>query len=312
MALKPGRVGVDPSQVDLFGNIIGGGSGGDSYTKAEADAKFETKSEATAALGLKQNINLQLPVELLAGSALTVETALHGINDEKFTYADNGVLGAKNRFAYPYPHTSKTENGITFTDNGDGSITISGTASADATFQIANRTVSKWLEEYIGTSLIVSGGLSENVAIKMYVNSISDPFYNAGGDTVFTVPSQISNNSWNIYVRVKNGTNLSTPVTVKPMLRLASDTDNTYQPYAMTNRELTDSLDGWTTASLVQSDNTVTFTGLNDNYGYDLYCENKLIGVSSITKTGSGNNITLVYTVTGATAGDSCKLRVIK
>lgn len=48
MALKAGRVGVAPSQVDAAGNIIGGGSGSDSYTKAESDAKFATIASLTA------------------------------------------------------------------------------------------------------------------------------------------------------------------------------------------------------------------------------------------------------------------------
>lgn len=46
MALKAGRVGVAPSQVDMAGNIIGGGS--ESYTKAESDAKYATKTQLTA------------------------------------------------------------------------------------------------------------------------------------------------------------------------------------------------------------------------------------------------------------------------
>ena len=47
MSLQAGRVGVDPSQVDLFGKIIGGGSG-DAYTKAEADAKFLSQTDAAS------------------------------------------------------------------------------------------------------------------------------------------------------------------------------------------------------------------------------------------------------------------------
>lgn len=71
-------------------------------------------------------------------------------------------------------------------------------------------------------------------------------------------------------------------------------------------------LDGWTTTSQVQSDNTVTFTGLDDTYAYDLYCQDKLIGISAMSKTGSGTSVTLVYTVTGASSGDVCKLRIVK
>lgn len=41
MSLKAGRVGVNPKEVDNNGNIKGSTSG--SYTKEEADTKFETK-----------------------------------------------------------------------------------------------------------------------------------------------------------------------------------------------------------------------------------------------------------------------------
>ena len=97
MALKAGRVGVAPDQVDEFGNINSEATSG--YTKQEADAKFETqthassmyetKLEAESALSAKQNVNLSVPIDLLNGSALTVESALKGISD-----IENYVLSA--------------------------------------------------------------------------------------------------------------------------------------------------------------------------------------------------------------------------
>ena len=71
-------------------------------------------------------------------------------------------------------------------------------------------------------------------------------------------------------------------------------------------------LDGWTAAAQVDSSSQVTFTGLSDTYGYDLYCEDKLIGITAITKTGSGSNVSLTYTVSGALTGDYCRLRILK
>ncbi len=70
--------------------------------------------------------------------------------------------------------------------------------------------------------------------------------------------------------------------------------------------------DEWTATALVASDNTVTFTGLSNNRAYTLYCEDKLIGITSMTKTGSGSNVTIVYEVNGASTGDICKLRILK
>ena len=90
MALKAGRVGVSPDQVDEFGKISSEATG--AYTKQEADAKFETqshasstyetKTEASSALNLKQNINIAVPINVLNGSNLAaVEPALHGLEN---------------------------------------------------------------------------------------------------------------------------------------------------------------------------------------------------------------------------------------
>ena len=43
-------------------------------------------------------------------------------------------LKSKNLLSYPYYETTKTANGVTFTDNGDGSITVNGTPTKDTTF----------------------------------------------------------------------------------------------------------------------------------------------------------------------------------
>jgi hypothetical protein len=51
-------------------------------------------------------------------------------------------VSSKNLIVYPYFHTTRTTNGITFTDNGDGSITANGTATANAYFHIV--TISNW------------------------------------------------------------------------------------------------------------------------------------------------------------------------
>ena len=55
----------------------------------------------------------------------------------------------RNLISYPYLMTTKTENGITFTDNGDGTVTVDGTATADATFRMSYFTVKKGVTYYL-------------------------------------------------------------------------------------------------------------------------------------------------------------------
>lgn len=84
---------------------------------------------------------------------------------------------------------------------------------------------------------------------------------------------------------------------------------------AISGKANTSQLDGWTTASTVDSSGNVTFSGLNDSYGYELFFEmptgESAYGYTKITKTGSGTSATLTY-ATNAPNGTSCKLRIIK
>ena len=50
-----------------------------------------------------------------------------------YDYTIYGNCG-KNLLPYPFDHTTQTINGITFTDNGDGTVTANGTATATAQF----------------------------------------------------------------------------------------------------------------------------------------------------------------------------------
>ena len=75
----------------------------------------------------------------------------------------------------------------------------------------------------------------------------------------------------------------------------------------------TDTHDIWSSSAQVDSSNQVTFDDLDNSYGYDLYCDDKLIGISAMTKTtGTNTGIKLVYTVTGASQGDTCYLRILR
>ena len=62
--------------------------------------------------------------EIIDGALTTVQTI------------EGSTVKTTNLIPYPYVETTKTVNGVTFTDNGDGSITVNGTATASVTFVI--------------------------------------------------------------------------------------------------------------------------------------------------------------------------------
>lgn len=75
------------------------------------------------------------------------------------------------------------------------------------------------------------------------------------------------------------------------------------------------STDDWTATATVSSSGTVSFSGLNDSYGYKIYYTlpsgDSAYTFSKVTKSGSGTSVTLTFT-TDAPSGTVCKLRILK
>jgi hypothetical protein len=71
-----------------------------------------------------------------SGKAITIDSAEAPLQNLKLygKTTQDGTLGEN---ILPYPYTAKTQtiNGVTFTDLGDGRIQVSGTASADTTYE---------------------------------------------------------------------------------------------------------------------------------------------------------------------------------
>ena len=139
------------------------------------------------------------------------------------------LFNVKNILPQPQAAT-KEDQGITFTKNDDGSVSISGTTSATALWRY-NVTLPK------GT-YIISGRISASVWIGLYVNATNTYKVNTASadDVKFTVDEDTT---YGMTIRVGHPNAFSEPVKIYPMIRLAEDSNNTYQPYAMTNQQLT-------------------------------------------------------------------------
>lgn len=144
-----------------------------------------------------------------------------------------GIGMSKNLIPYPYYQTTRTTNGITFTDNGDGTITANGTATANANFTIVDRVTSGYtlpIEEYIMSGCPNGGGSSKyGLFAARTVNGASTPYgWDYGNGLSFDVTDGTAPTG--IIIRIVSGATVSN-LTFKPMIRLASDTDDTWVPY---------------------------------------------------------------------------------
>lgn len=173
-------------------------------------------------------------------------------------YADNGVLGAKNLIPFnleqvkadntlgTWSGNAYTYNGVTFTINTDGSIKITGTASAVAQLYLTRRTSYDFKlakGSYIYNGVTSGSGTSYwcSIGKNRVTGDSSQGIVDLGNDYGNSLAFDLSETS-DIQVLINVAKNYVCPaggITIYPMIRLASDSDPTFQPYAQTNRELT-------------------------------------------------------------------------
>jgi hypothetical protein len=152
-------------------------------------------------------------------------------------YEVMGKNGAKNLTPFPYFNSSPhTTNGITFTVNSDGSVTASGTASSDAYFRCTYASGDEHIALLADTDYIINGTGNASAAVILRDSTNTKVASARATDATYSCTSA---GNYDIVLLVDNGTDLTTPLTIYPMVRYASDSDSTYQPYAKTNQELT-------------------------------------------------------------------------
>lgn len=150
---------------------------------------------------------------------LTVASEQSAINKQTLGYSKKNLLKCT--------ATSQTVNGVTFTVNDDGSVTVNGTATAKILKTI-------YRDKYFGYgSFHLSGSLTDiRVKVQKYINGAWSKDYRVG-DGEFAIPKEDTEDNTcllNVVIEVPNGT-IVNQETVYPMIRDARITDPTYEPY---------------------------------------------------------------------------------
>ena len=195
--------------------------------------------------------------------ATTVEGALGALSTNKATQAEVNdivnILGAKNILNNEVT-TSSDWHGVSRTVNADGTITLNGTSTA---WDFANFNYVQGQKSIPSGTYIINGGC-ENTALAIVADGSVIARQYGAGETTFT----ITDNMVETYARFEMSTDktfTSESSIIKPMIRLASDPDDTYVPYSRTNQELTAKTDGlWDNTmnngavNLLENDGTTT------------------------------------------------------
>ena len=168
-----------------------------------------------------------------------------------------GELGAKNILPFDLAEIKAlntngtwagnvyTYRGVAFTVNSDGTISATGTATGgNASIKLFAASSNY---EMLGKEVILTGcpsnGSASTYRIQAYRMASADGstgtyFDDGAGTDAFTVLNDASETVGSFAVAVYENATV-TNLLFKPMVRLASDPDATYQPYAKTNQELT-------------------------------------------------------------------------
>ena len=188
----------------------------------------------------KQAIIMMLAAQIIKtaeGYPLTVNDCENGAAVD-YTVWGNTVTG-KNLISYPYINTTKTVNGITFTDNGDGSITVNGTSTANAIFYLFRNNKSLINSLNIGDTFTasVTSDKTWNQIATMYL--ICNYYDSSGGmnsgvfvqnpDKGKTITISDSWSGMAIYLVVYKGKTIDN-ITVKPMIE-KGETATEYESY---------------------------------------------------------------------------------
>ena len=176
--------------------------------------------------------------------------------DDKVSYADNGVLGAKNLNATKYISGTGAFD-VEFTQMDDGGINVSGSIASDT--DISDMSVETFTAKRSEAVIASANSTSPKLVAFLYDVTASS---RATVDITFgeVTTNLIKDHVYRFRVRAVGVCSLNNDK-IYPMLRLASDTDRTYRPYAQTNRELTVNKADTSTIAPTENGSTVQKSG---------------------------------------------------
>lgn len=223
----------------------------------ETDLTGASQAYAKGAKFIYNGIMYQAKTAIAQGAALVLNTNYEAAPDVETQIANEAAvrsqMGAKNLI--PNTASSNTNEGVIFTVNSDGTVSTSGastknTGNKKSSLTVCNIAVNSNL---LGKTLKLSGAPADGSETKWFILVILydssevqlTTVVESGDGIEFTMPSNAAKMS--VFLRTHYGVDV-TGLVFKPMIRLASDIDNTYQPYAKTNKELTNEVSSQNTA----------------------------------------------------------------
>lgn len=201
-------------------------------------------------------------------SRVTANTDINGLmvvdgDITKVNKIQGDTVKSTNLLPYPYTSSSKTENGVTYTINSDGSITLSGTPTATASFRLYYSKGNSFLTTGETYTVYLKGTPSyQNVYAHSYYTPVGGTGFSGMGTTSSSNPDTFTAGDASVtYIDliVLTGAGTLNNVTVYPMIVKGSYTASTIPAYSPYHNDLKHSY----ISSIVSTKNW--FNALGDN-----------------------------------------------
>jgi hypothetical protein len=160
---------------------------------------------------------VQFPVSY-SSSSLGINYQLAQLKNSSAVYLSWDDLGS-NILSYPYTDTTKTTNGITFTVNGEGDVVVTGTATADAYFTIAQGTLSQ-LGITAGQKFIVTSSYSGAKIVVTETNSSNVVVSTITGNDPLQYIATSTTNTLKFSIVIPSGASFGTSQQLQPMIAI--------------------------------------------------------------------------------------------
>lgn len=188
-------------------------AGNEAYTKYEADTTY------ASVIALKATGS---PI-LIKGSSNKPVLDFSG-----FGRSEQAQYTGKNLIPYPHTHTTRTAYDLTATDKKDGTISMSGTPSANFWYAVADK-IKLPKGKYILSGCPSGGGSAKYYIIfRKHSDSSDRSAVDYGSGASFEITDDTVD--YTILVGVIKG-NSVTDLIFSPMIRQAEVTDGTFEPY---------------------------------------------------------------------------------
>ena len=152
----------------------------------------------------------------------------------------------KNKLNFPYSSTSDTYHNVAVTVYDDGSVKLNGTSNEQGDITLIGYGGALIDTGWVGSYILTSGASTDDVTINARIRDTSAgtsryAYSSNGVLAVATGENEVINR---IYLSVKNAKTFNN-LMLYPMLRLSTETDDTWQPY-----ENICPISGWTGATI--------------------------------------------------------------